>query len=258
MPLRRPPTPDRPLKRLLVVEDDRDIVNLVSLVLGDVGGYVVKACASAKEALEAAPGFRPDLILLDVMMPGADGVSALKSFRRLQDTRETPVVFMTAMAEPGDLARYDALGCLGVIPKPFDPSKLAGTLEALWGRRAEARRKPFRNEFEELRRAYVVELPSRIGAMQAAAAALALRGWDRETVESLYHETHRLAGSSGLYRMSQLSRTAAILEEIVKLLLASPTWPPASSPVELTTLVKAVGRTARSEARLTHPPLRES
>jgi hypothetical protein len=58
--------------------------------------------------------------------------------------------------------------------------------------------------------------------------------------------------------MSQLSRSATILEEIVKLLLSGPTWPPASSPRELTTLVKAVGRTARTEARLTSPPLRES
>lgn len=259
MPPRRPPAgPDRPLKHLLLVEDDPDIANLVSLVLGDVAGYVVKACASAQEALEAAPSFRPDLILLDVMMPGADGVSTLKSLRRLQATCETPVVFMTAMAEPGDLARYDALGCLGVIPKPFDPLTLADTLEALWGRRAEGRRKPCRSEFEELRRAYVGELPSRIGAMQAAAEAIASHGWNRETVESLYHETHRLAGSSGLYRMSRLSRSAAILEEIVMLLLSSPTWPPASSPVELTTLVKAVGRTARTEARLTDPPPRES
>ncbi len=259
MSLRTPPaSPDRPLKRLLVVEDDRDIVNLVSLVLGDVGGYVVKACASAKEAVEAASSFRPDLILLDVMMPGADGLAALESLRGLPATRETPFVFMTAMAEPGDLARYDALGCLGVIAKPFDPLTLAETLESLWGRNEEAGRKPERNEFEELRRAYVGELPSRIGAMQAAAEAIAARGWDREAVESLYRETHRLAGSSGLYKMSQLSRTAAILEEIVKLLLSSPTWPPETSPVELTTLVKAVGRTARTEARLTQSPLRES
>ena len=165
---------------------------------------------------------------------------------------------MTAMAEPGDLARYDALGCLGVIPKPFNPLTLADTIEAFWGGRAEGRRKPSQDEFEELRQAYVDELPSRIGAMQAGAEVLASRGWDRETVESLYLETHRLAGSAGLYRMSQLSRTAAILEDIVKLLLSSPTWPPASSPVELTTLVKAVGRTARRDARLSHPPLRET
>ena len=257
-PPRPPPGPDRPLKRLLLVEDDRDVRNLVSLALGNVGGYVVKTCASAREALEAVRSFQPDLILLDFMMPGEDGLSALKSLRRLEATRETPVVFMTAMAEPGDRARYDALGCLGVIPKPFDPMKLADTLEAFWGRQAEARQKPGRNEFDELRRAYVSELPSRIGAMQAAAEALALGGWDRETVESLYQETHRLAGSSGLYRMSQLSRTAAILEEIVKLLLSSPTWPPASSPLELTTLVKAVGRTARTEARLIQSAPRES
>ena len=249
---------DRPLKRLLVVEDDRDIVNLVSLVLGDVGGYTIKACRSAREAVEAAPSFRPDLILLDVMMPGEDGVAALTRLRRLDATRETPCVFMTAMARPADLARYEGLGCLGVIPKPFDPRTLAPTLESLWGRHAEPPRKSGRVDFEELRRAYVEELPGRIGAMQAAAEAIATRGWDRDAVESLYRETHRLAGSSGLYRMARLSRTASTLEEIVKDLLSSPTWPPARSPVELATLVKAVGHTARSEARLTQPAPRES
>ena len=256
---RPPPVPDQPLTRVLVVEDDPDTANLVAMALGHAGGYVVKACGSAREGLAAARSFRPDLILLDVMMPGMDGIAALKSLRRRKATRETPVVFMTAMAEPDKLLGHDALGCLGVIPKPFDPLSLADTLQALMGRHAEeARRKPFQDEFEELRRAYVVELPGRIEVLQAAAAALALRGWDRETVESLHHETHRLAGSSGLYRMSRLSRTAAILEEIVKLLLSSPTWPPASSPVELTTLVKAVGHSARTDARLTQTPLRES
>jgi CheY-like chemotaxis protein len=258
MPARRPPIAERPLERILLVEDDRDIGNLVSVVLGEVGGYTIKACTSAEQALEAAPSFRPDLLLLDVMMPGADGVSALKGLRGIDATRDTPVVFMTAMAQAEDRARYDALGCLGLIAKPFDPLTLAHTLEALWGRHVEERPRPFANEFEALRRAYVGELPGRIEAMQAAAEALAVRGWDRPTVESLYRETHRLTGSSGLYRMSQLSRTAAILEEIVKLLLSGPTWPPASSPMELTTLVKAVGRTARTEARLTGPALRES
>jgi CheY-like chemotaxis protein len=242
---------EKPLDRLLLVDDDADVRNLVCLALGRVGGYVVKACASAREALEAARTFAPDLILLDFMMPEADGVSALKSLRLLRATRETPVVFLTAMAAPRDLARYDALGCLGVIPKPFHPLELADTLEELWGRHAEARRKPVPDELEELRREYVAELPRRVGAMKAAAADLASHGWNRESVESIYRETHRLAGSSGLYRMARLSRKAAMLEEIVKVLLDGPTWPPAGSPVELTTLVEAVGHSARAEARLT-------
>jgi two-component system OmpR family response regulator len=253
--------PDRPpatLKRLLLVEDDPDIRNLVSLALGDVAGYTIKACTSASQALDAAPSFRPDLILLDVMMPGADGLAALKGLRRLDATRDTPVVFMTAMAQSDDLARYRKLGCLGVIAKPFDPMALAGTLEALWGGQAAPTTRSYPDEFDQLRRQYLGELPSRIGAMKAAAEALASRGWDKDLVQSLYQETHRLAGSSGLYRMSKLCRTASVLEDIVKLLLSSPTWPPASSPAELTTLVKAVGRTARTEARLVQPAPRDS
>jgi CheY-like chemotaxis protein len=248
--------PDRPLSRVLVVEDDPDTANLVALALSDVAGYVVKSCASARDGLAAARSFRPDLILLDVMMPGQDGVSALKSLREQPATRKTPVVFMTAMAQPESLARH---GCVGVIPKPFDPLKLAETLEAFWGRRrGDARRKACLSEFDELRRVYVEELPGRIAALQNGAQALAAGGWERATLEGLYHETHRLAGSAGLYRMANLSCAAATLEEIVKALLAGATWPPASPPGALVTLVKAVARTARTETRMEPPPQRES
>ena len=229
------------------MEDDPDTANLVSLALGDVAGYVVKSCASAREGVAAADAFRPDLILLDVMMPGADGVSALKSLRRLPATRKTPVVFMTAMASPEALNRH---GCLGVIPKPFDPLKLAETLEALWGNDGSARRQPAETEFDGLRRVSVAELPDRLAALQDATRRLAEDGWDRATVETLYRDTHRLAGSAGLYRMAALSRVAATLEEILKALLGGQTWPPASSPAALITLVKAVARTARLEARM--------
>jgi len=111
-----------------------------------------------------------------------------------------------------------------------------------------ASQKAFREELEILRRVYLDELPARIGSIKTTAAAIAARGWDREGVETLYRETHRLAGSSGLYRMLELSRSAAALEEAVKQLLTAPAWPPNSSPDELTTLVDALGRTARSEA----------
>jgi two-component system OmpR family response regulator len=251
--LRRPTLTDRPLKRILIVDDDPDIRALVCAALGGMAGYAVQSCASARDALAVACDFAPDLILLDFMMPDADGIAALEALRCLEGTEATPVVFMTASAQPHDLARYDGHGCLGVIRKPFNPVSLPQTLEALWRPEAPPARALPASGFEDLRRTYLEELPGRIAALQRAAETLATEGWDKAQMEALHQLTHRLAGSSGLYRMSELSRTAGLLEQIVKRMLSSESWPPSSSPAELTTLVKAVRRTARAEARDTPP-----
>jgi two-component system OmpR family response regulator len=245
---------DRPLKRILLVDDDPDIRALVSAALGGMAGYAVQSCSSAREALAVVCAFAPDLILLDFMMPETDGLSALHALRGLEGTVATPVIFMTASAQPQDLARYDGMGCLGVIRKPFNPIALPKTLESFWQPEAPRGRLLSPQAFEELRRAYLDELPKRISALEKAAEMLATEGWDKGQVETLRHLTHRLTGSSGLYRLADLSRTAGLLEQIVKRLLDGATWPPSSSPAELTTLVKAVRRTARAEARLAQPP----
>jgi CheY-like chemotaxis protein len=235
------------------VDDDPDLLEVATLALTGLGGYAVQRCASASEALQTAASFSPDLILLDAMMPGVDGAGALRALRDIDATAKTPVVFVTAMVQPQDLAQYDELGAVGVIPKPFDPAALPERLEEIWTQHIARIAHAHRKEFEGLRRTYVGQLPEKIEAMRMAAARLAEGGWDRETLESLHLVVHRMAGSSGLYRMSELSRTAGALEEIVKRLLTSATWPPASSPAELTTLVKAVSRTARTDAGLAAP-----
>ena len=245
---------ERRLKRILLVDDDPDIRDVATLALRTTGGYDVQPCGSAREAIERAPSFRPDLILLDVWMPGTDGLTTLAALREIEATAETPVVFLTGV-QVDEIARAPEMGCLGVIPKPFEPTALPARLEALWGRH-DRRRTEISEEFETLRQLYLGKLPETIAAMRAAAAGLAAEGWDRSALESLRIEAHRMAGSSGLYRLPALSRSAGALEEIVKRLLTGPTWPPSSSPAELTTLVKAVDRTARSEARQARPSAR--
>jgi two-component system, OmpR family, response regulator len=235
------------------VDDDPDLVDVASLALADLGGYTVQACGCAADAVAQAPSFEPDLILLDVMMPGTDGFAVLQALRQLAGTADTPVVFMTALAQRGSLAEYDE-HAVGVIPKPFDPSALPEMLEAIWEDHLARLAESHRQAFEALRLAYVGALEEKIAAMQDAAAALAAGGWDRPTLESLHLLVHRMAGSCGLYRLNELSRRAGALEEIVKRLLNASVWPPAGSPVELTTLVNAVSRTARTEAGLPGVP----
>ena len=242
---------ERRLNRILLVDDDPDIRDVATLALR-AGGYTVQPCASACEALERASSFRPDLILLDVWMPGIDGLGALSALRDIEATAATPVVFMTGV-QVDEIERRQEAGCLGVIPKPFDPTSLPARLEALWGGRHARRAEIQLEEFENLRRLYLSNLAETIAAMRAAAAGLAAAGWDRPTLESLRHLAHRTAGTSGLYRLPAVSRSAGALEDIVKRLLTEASWPPSSSPAELQTLVKAVERTARSETKQTRP-----
>lgn len=119
-----------PLTRILVVDDEPDIRNLLRLCLVEVGGYGVDLCASGPEALARLETDRPDLLLMDVMMPGLDGPATLAALRGRG--LDTPVVFLTAKVQAPEVAALKAQGALGVIAKPFDPMTLAGDVRALW------------------------------------------------------------------------------------------------------------------------------
>lgn len=122
------------LARILLVDDQRDIRSIVGLALGKIGGFKVKVCASGAEALADAAAFAPDLLLLDLNMPEMDGVATLKALRAAG--LASPAVFFTARIKPEELGRYQELGVLGVIPKPFDPLKLGAQLREMWRARA--------------------------------------------------------------------------------------------------------------------------
>ena len=120
------------LQRVLYVEDQPDIQLVARVALTRVGGFQVLICSSGREALAHAPGFMPDLLLLDVMMPEMDGPTTLQNLRLLQGTASTPAIFLTARTDPADVANYLAAGAIGVIAKPFDPMTLSATVRSIW------------------------------------------------------------------------------------------------------------------------------
>jgi CheY-like chemotaxis protein len=122
------------LARVLYVEDDPDIRAVGTFALEGVGGLTVRSCASGDEAVAAAAAFDPQLILLDVMMPGMDGPATLQALRALDATSATPVVFMTAKVQPKELALYQEMGVVDAIPKPFDPMTLAAVIRSIYER----------------------------------------------------------------------------------------------------------------------------
>ena len=120
------------LSKILHVEDEPDIQDVAKIALEAVGGFTVESCGSGQEALERAPAFMPDLILLDVMMPGMDGPETMRALRRLPGFDNTPVVFMTAKVMEKDVQRFKEMGAIDVIGKPFDPMTLADDIRRIW------------------------------------------------------------------------------------------------------------------------------
>ncbi|PHQ25207.1 hypothetical protein CLH62_12735 [Marinobacter guineae] len=112
-------------RTILYVEDDPDIRAVAEIALVDVGGFTTAICESGAEAVERAPGFEPELILLDVMMPGMDGPTTMQALRKIDGLEAVPVIFMTARLQRSEIEEYRDLGAIGVIPKPFDPMTLS-------------------------------------------------------------------------------------------------------------------------------------
>ena len=120
------------LNKILYVEDEPDIQEIAVEALTALGGFEIKPCSSGQEALDCAEAFGPDLILLDVMMPGIDGPATLVELRKLGPLKTTPVVFMTAKVQTHEITHYKRMGALEVIKKPFDPMTLSDQLKKIW------------------------------------------------------------------------------------------------------------------------------
>ena len=118
---------------ILYIDDEPDIRLIVEMSLKLRPDIEVRAVASGEEAMAMLQGggWRPDLVMVDVMMPGMTGPDLLVALRNHPDTAALPVIFVTARARQQDITQYIALGAKGVITKPFDPIRLADQVIAL-------------------------------------------------------------------------------------------------------------------------------
>jgi CheY-like chemotaxis protein len=118
------------LSKILLVDDDENIRTIALLSLED--DYQVEVATSGQAALSHALTSKPDLILLDVMMPGLDGKATFEKLQEIPELAKIPVVFMTAKVQIHEIDFYLKLGAAGVITKPFDPMTLAGDVQNIW------------------------------------------------------------------------------------------------------------------------------
>lgn len=116
---------------ILLIEDDADIQKMVQLSLKYQGGHNVSVASGGQEGLAKARTERPDLILLDVMMPEMDGYEVCQRLKADPETASIPVVFLSARAQQSEIQKGKDLGAAGYLVKPFDPMTLSSYLEAI-------------------------------------------------------------------------------------------------------------------------------
>lgn len=118
--------------RIVYADDDDDIRELLQLSLELAGGFEVSTVANGQAAVVAVAANRPDLVILDVMMPGLDGPATLAEIRRIEAAGQVPIVFFTAKLQRDEVDRLMSLGAAGVLGKPFDPITIADNIIAIW------------------------------------------------------------------------------------------------------------------------------
>jgi len=188
--------------RILHVDDEPDIREVVELCLGLDPAFVVRGCGCGSDALAIAAEWSPDLILCDVMMPDMDGPTMLAGLRECLRTAGIPVVFMTARAQKRELEQFKSLGAVGVLAKPFDPMTLGDAVRCY------------------LRAAGLAALRSGfIGRMRTDAERLAecrqrLRqgASSSQALEEIKSFAHALAGAAGIFAFQGVSCAASSLE----------------------------------------------
>ncbi len=116
--------------RILAVDDEEDILTLLKYNL-EREGYLVDCVETGEEAMEHVAAVRPDAILLDLMLPGLDGIEVCRELRKNPDTKNVPIIMLTAKSEESDMVSGLEVGADDYVPKPFSPKVLIARLRAL-------------------------------------------------------------------------------------------------------------------------------
>ncbi|TCS71338.1 response regulator receiver modulated diguanylate cyclase [Sulfuritortus calidifontis] len=249
------------LKQILVVEDDPDIQKILRLALETVGGFKATVTGSGQEALAALDRCQPDLLLLDVMMPGMDGPTTLSQIRQRAEHRDTPAIFLTAKAQTHEVAHLLALGALAVIAKPFDPMGLAAELRQHW-QKARAAEPPatepkpelsLETSIEALRLEFIAEIPQRMGDIARLWQALTAGRAKLADLQELIRLIHSLAGTSRTYGFDSLGLQAKEIEKALQAHHDQGSLPGADAQRALVAQLSALERQAKQATQAAPP-----
>ena len=118
-------------RHILLIDDEDDIREVATISLQAIGDWRVSSATGGSEGIAMARAERPNVVLLDVMMPDIDGPATLQRLQADPQTRGIPVIFLTAKAQSADRRRFARLGVGGVLIKPFDPLTLSDQITAI-------------------------------------------------------------------------------------------------------------------------------
>ncbi|MFO7749924.1 MAG: response regulator transcription factor [Desulfobacteraceae bacterium] len=126
-----------PKEKILIVDDEQDILELVKYNL-EKEGYEIVTAISGEEALAVAEGSLPDLMVLDLMLPGMDGLEVTRKIRSGKATAQLPIVILSAKGEESDIVSGLELGANDYLSKPFSPRELVARIRAIFRRRGQS------------------------------------------------------------------------------------------------------------------------
>jgi two-component system, OmpR family, response regulator len=217
----------RKIQSVLYVDDDPDICEVVQATLCFIAGLNVHTAESGEQAIDLAYEWRPDLVLMDVMMPGLDGPSTLKRMREHALLADIPVIFLTAKVLPAEVAHFLQLGAIGVIGKPFDPLKLCDDVFALWKNVDAARglegilagQSQVREQVGSLTDSFLQR--TRRDVVRLRAIIERARHEDRSVLEEAHRIAHSIHGAGAMFGFPDVSAAAGAIERLVEGVMAS-------------------------------------
>jgi two-component system, cell cycle response regulator DivK len=196
---------------VLIVDDNPTNLKLVrTLLAGDE--YEIRTASDGREALDVLTKFHPRLILMDIQMPGMNGLELTRLLKSDSRTRDIIVVAITAYAIPGDEARMLKAGCSGYVTKPIDTRTLPSTVKGHLGARQAAKPTTQAGDYHDLlaecRNTFLVDGEEESGELLRNLT----KGFDPETAQRV---SHRWAGIAGMLGFTEISRKARGIESFV-------------------------------------------
>jgi diguanylate cyclase (GGDEF)-like protein len=222
------PAVRQPLRTLVYADDEPDLRVIVQIALNLAQGLTVQTAESGEQALQLARELQPDLLLLDVMMPGLDGPATLQRLRADPAIARIPVIFVTAKATPENVARFRALGASAVIAKPFDPMQLAAQVLSLWQTIAPQPQRVSNIDAGQVRlREQVARLAekflerTKLQAVTLGQLSASVQAGDSSGLSSMHEIAHKIHGGGATFNFPAVSACAGEIEWLSQNLLAS-------------------------------------
>ncbi len=215
----------------MLVDDEPDIRTVAEMSLSHVGGWNTLVASNGAQALTMAAEHRPDVIVLDVMMPEMDGVATFHALSEQPETRDIPIIFMTAKIQPQERERYMKFGAAGVIAKPFDPMGLPKEIMRILAEpksgvalSSDAAPGAPGDRMSGLRQRYALKLAGKLEGLVGVLETAREADDDEHgaTIEAAQRVAHTLLGTAGTYGHHEFSEAMAIIEGACRALVQAP------------------------------------